>query len=360
MRKSMEKPRDDITIAMIPSQKEITQQLMPWQTHLLATKFYVPTAPGPLVSRPRLISLLNESLKYPLTLISAPAGFGKTTLLSSWVHALPARNFRPAWVSLDEEDNDPWLFCTYLLSAFDQQQPGYFAPLLASLQALQAPPLKYVLVALINLLVESRECFVLILDDYQLITEPQIHSALVYLVEHCPSPLHLVIATRTDPPFSLPHLRARQQLLEIRTSQLRCTVEEAKVFFQDVMSIELPEETIQEVTVRTEGWLVGLQLLGLSLPKQTSPLKLLKEISGDQRYILDYLTEEVLQRQPPDVQTFLFSTCILERVSALVMRSSSSKEASRSWNDSSRRIYLLCPSITDASGTAIMPSLLKL
>lgn len=316
MRKSMEKPRDDIKIVMIPSQQEITQQLMPWQKHLLATKFYVPTAPGPLVSRSRLTSLLNESLKYPLVLISAPAGFGKTTLLSSWVHSLTAKNFHLAWVSLDEEDNDPWLFCSYMLSAFDQQQPGYFAPLLTSLQSSQAPPLKYVLAALINLLAESREHFVLILDDYQLITEPQIHTALVYLIEHCPSPLHIVIATRTDPPFSLPHLRARQRMLEIRTPQLRCTAEETKVFFQDVMSIELPEETIQEVMVRTEGWLVGLQLLGLSLPKQTSPLTFLKETIGDQRYILDYLTEEVLQRQPPDVQTFLLSTCILERVSA--------------------------------------------
>ncbi|HEY4034618.1 MAG TPA: hypothetical protein VGL94_11705 [Ktedonobacteraceae bacterium] len=121
----MEKPRDqEIKIAI--AQENITQQLMPLHKQLLATKFYVPTTPGPLVSRPRLTSLLNESLKYPLTLISAPAGFGKTTLLSSWVHSLTARNFRLAWVSLDEEDNDPWLFCAYILSAFDQQQPGLF------------------------------------------------------------------------------------------------------------------------------------------------------------------------------------------------------------------------------------------
>ena len=153
-------------------------------------------------------------------------------------------------------------------TALKMQQPERFTPLLKYLQSPQAPPLKYVLTALINLLAESSEHFLLILDDYHLITEQQVHTTLSYLVEHLPTQLHIILATRTDPPLPLSQLRARGQVLEVRTDQLRCTAEETKVFFKEVMGIQLPDETIQEVTARTEGWLVGLQLLGLSLPEQ--------------------------------------------------------------------------------------------
>ena len=150
----------------------------------------------------------------------------------------------------------------------NKQQPERFSSLLKHLQSPQAPPLKYLLTALINLLLESTEHFLLILDDYQLITEQQVHTTLSYLVEHLPPQLHIILATRADPPLPLPLLRARQQVLEVRTDQLRCTAEETRAFFHEVMGIQLPDETIQEVTARTEGWLVGLQLLGLSLPEQ--------------------------------------------------------------------------------------------
>jgi LuxR family maltose regulon positive regulatory protein len=303
------------------------------QSQLLATKFFVPVMSGPLIWRSRLASLLDMSLQYPLTLLSAPAGFGKTVLLSTWAQSdvfgshttfkdeganafQPATHARMAWLSLDEDDNDPQLFWTYVLSALDQQQPGRFTSLFKSLQSSQAPSLQSILASLINLVLESPEQLVLILDDYHVITEQQVHTDLSYLIKHLPSQLHIILATRTDPPLPLPLLRTRGLLLEIRTEQLRCTAQETKTFFQQVMALHLPDQTIQEVMARTEGWLVGLHLLALSLPEQVDPLTLLQQISGEHRYILDYLTEVVLQQQPVEVQHFLLSTCILERLNA--------------------------------------------
>ena len=286
------------------------------ESQLLATKFFVPVTPGTLISRPRLNALLHQSLERPLTLISAPAGFGKTTLLSSWEQSLPASHSLVAWVSLDEGDDEPRLFWTYVLAALDMQEPELFTPLLKYLQSPQAPPLMYILTILINLLMDTAQHFVLILDDYHVITEQEIHNTLTYLIEHLPSQMHIILATRTDPPLPLPQLRARRQMLEVRADQLRCTAEETRAFFQEVMDTKLPDDTIQDVTTRTEGWLVGLRLLGLSLQGRINPVNLLEEVSGDQRYILDYLTEEVLHRQSQEVQTFLLSTCILQRLNA--------------------------------------------
>ncbi|HEX3642640.1 MAG TPA: AAA family ATPase, partial [Ktedonobacteraceae bacterium] len=286
------------------------------QKQLLATKFFVPVTSGTLISRPRLIALLEEGLKRPFTLVSAPAGFGKTTFLSTWAHSLQAPHARLCWISLDEEDNDPCLFWTYVLTALDVQASQRFEPLLMHLQSQPPPPLKSLLTTLVNRLAESQDHFVLILDDYQLITEEQVHTTLAYLVERLPAQLHIVLSTRAAPPLPLPLLRARQRALEVRTDQLRCTVEETGTFFQQVMGIQFPDETIQQVTVRTEGWLVGLQLLALSLQGNPNPTTLLEEASGDQHYILDYLTEEVLRRQSQQMQTFLLCTSILERLTA--------------------------------------------
>jgi LuxR family maltose regulon positive regulatory protein len=285
------------------------------QSQLLATKFYAPMSPGMLIRRPRLHALLNESLKFALTLVSAPAGFGKTTLLSTWAQSLPATQAQVAWLSLDEDENDPQLFWTYVLSALDQQQPERFTPLFKSLQSPLALPLHSILTSLINLARESSEHLVLVLDDYHVITEQQVHNTLAYLVEHLPPHLHIILATRTDPPLPLSLLRTRRLLREIRTEQLRCSMQETKAFFQHVVSTPLPDQTIQEVVARTEGWLAGLQLLALSLPEHVDPLTLLQEVSGEQRYILDYLIEVVLQKQPVEVQMFLLRTSILERLS---------------------------------------------
>jgi LuxR family maltose regulon positive regulatory protein len=290
--------------------------LMLIQSQLLATKFYAPMSPGTLIRRSRLSALLNESLKFPLTLISAPAGFGKTTLVSTWAQSLPATQAQVAWLSLDEEENDLQLFWTYVLSALDQQQPERFTPLFKSLQSAQAPSLQSILTSLINLALESSEHLILVLDDYHVITEQQVHTTLSYLVEHLPPHFHIIMTTRADPPLPLSLLRTHGCLLEMRTEQLRCTTEEIRAFFQQVVGIQLPDDTIQEVTARTEGWLVSLRLLGLSLPERVDPLTLLQQISGEHRYILDYLTEVVLQQQPAEVQRFLLFTCILERLSA--------------------------------------------
>ena len=173
------------------------------QNQLLSTKFFVPVTSGTLIARSRLSALLGQSLEYPLTLISAPAGFGKTTLLSTWGRSLPVSTARLCWISLDEEDNDPQLFWTYVLSALDRQLPEHFTPLLLQLQSPSRPPLSTLLIALINQLVESTQNFVLILDDYHLITEEQVHTTLAYLVEHLPPQLRIIIATRADPPLPL-------------------------------------------------------------------------------------------------------------------------------------------------------------
>src|SRR6266700_6462396 len=231
-------------------------EAMLFHDQLLATKFFVPSSSHPLIPRPQLTTLLNQGLRRKLTLISAPAGFGKTTLLSSWVQSL------------------------------------------------------------INTLASRSEQFLLVLDDYHVITKPEVHSSLTYLVEHLPPQLHLILATRADPPLPLSLLRARGEVLEVRTNQLRCTPEEVMAFFQEVMGMHLPADLIQEVTARTEGWLVGLQLLGLYLQGHTTPAYLLDEVNGSQRYILDYLMEEVLRGLPSSVQTFLVRTSILERLAA--------------------------------------------
>lgn len=287
---------------------------------LVATKFFVPSSSHPLIPRPHLTTLLLQGLRRKLTLISAPAGFGKTTLLSAWAQSFSQKSPEAplvAWVSLDESDNESVLFWTYVLTALDNQQPGLCTPHLTYLQAQSTPkPLRYVLQALINTLATKTGQFFLILDDYHVITHPDIHQSLNYLVEHLPPQLHIMLATRADPPLSLSLLRARGEILEIRTNHLRCSPTEAMDFFKVVMGIQLPGNIVQEVTARTEGWLVGLQLLGLSLQGDTASDNLLIEVSGSQRYILDYLMEEVLRRQPQSVQTFLLRTSILERFSA--------------------------------------------
>lgn len=300
----------------LPIEDAIIKTSMLFQSQLVATKFLVPVTSRPLISRPRLDTILQDSLKYPLTLISAPAGFGKTTLLASWGQSLHPNNPLLAWISLDEGDNDPRLFWTYVISALNRQRPDRFRPLLNYLQSSQDLSLKYVVRALINQLADTAERFLLILDDYHVITQEEVHTPLLYLVEHLPAQLRIILATRAEPPWPFTLLHARQQLLKVRTDQLRCTTEETKTFFHKMLNLQPHDELIQQVRDRTEGWLVGLQLLSISLSDHTNPEALLEEISGDQRYILDYLTEEVLQQQPQNVQMFLLSTCILENLTA--------------------------------------------
>ncbi len=289
----------------------------PLADELLATKFFIPSSPHVLVSRPRLSTLLDEGFHGSLTVVSAPAGFGKTTLLSSWVQALPKEAVSVAWVSLDEQDNDPVRFWLYVFTALDRLQPGMCTEFVAYLQTEQALSIQYLLTALINRLAEQPERWLLVLDDFHLVTEQMIHTSLTYLVEHLPPQLCIILASRSDPPLPLARLRARGQLLEVRAEQLRTTTDEAAIFLREIMGVHLSEQELAVVQQRTENWLVGLQLVGLSLQATSIPTRdLLSEVSGNQDYILDYLTDEILNQQPPGIQTFLLHTSILEQLSA--------------------------------------------
>ena len=308
----------------------------PLADQLLATKFLVPSSPHVLVPRPRLSTLLDEGLQRSLTVVSAPAGFGKTTLLSAWVQTLPKEATQVAWVSLDEQDNDPVRFWMYVFTALDRLQPGLCTEFVAYLRTQQAPPTQYLFTALINRLAERPERWLLVLDDFHLLTEQTIHASLTYLVEHLPPQLRIILASRSDPPLLLARFRARGQLLEVRAEQLRATNDEAAVFLREVMGVHLSDQDLTVVQQRTENWLVGLQLVGLSLQAssptqsldkrqgdrgilpagQVTKCDLLSEVSSKQDYILDYLTDEVLNRQPLAIQTFLLHTSILEQLSA--------------------------------------------
>ncbi|HLX56466.1 MAG TPA: AAA family ATPase [Ktedonobacteraceae bacterium] len=287
---------------------------------LLATKFFIPSFPHALILRPHLLELLTKkSLECKLTLVSAPAGFGKTTLLSNWIHSRPSERTRVAWVSVDEGDNEPALFWQYVLTALDRALPGLCVELVIYLQTQQAPPLRSILQTLLNRLADQPEQFLLILDDYHLVTEQAIHTSLTYLLEHLPLQLHLLLATRADPPLPLALLRARGHLLELRTDDLRCQPDEAMAFLEQTATIPLPRDVVEQVASRAEGWLAGLQLVALSLQGRGAPggwPEEVEAVSGSQRYIFDYLIEEVFGRQSAAVQTFLLSTSILTQLSA--------------------------------------------
>ena len=284
-------------------------------TPLLTTKLYIPPTRPELVPRPHLIERLNGGLNRKLTLISAPAGFGKTTLVSEWV----AGCGRPvAWVSLDEGDNDLIRFLTYLVAALQTVDAGIGQDVSAVLQSPQLPPLESLLTLLINDLAGNREgCpYVLVLDDYHVIHAPAVHKALVFLLDHLPPQLHLVILTREDPPVPLPRLRVQQQITDIRAQDLRFTVEEATQFFNQTMGLRLTALDVAALESRTEGWIAGLQMAALTMQNVEDTGAFIQAFTGDDRYVVDYLVTEVLARQPPHIQTFLLQTSVLQRFNA--------------------------------------------
>src|SRR6266566_6448711 len=281
---------------------------------LLVTKLAMPPVRSDLVPRPRLTNQLQLGIQRPLTLIAAPAGFGKTTLLSTWLeHAsLPA-----AWLSLEQDDDDLTRFWTYVFTALALVHQGLGTSALALLQAstlLPLPPIEIVLTVWINDLAALPHEVALVLDDYHLITAQPIHRSIAYLLDHLPPQLHLVIVTRADPPLSLARLRARGHLTEIRAADLRFTAEETAAFLTRALGLELSAQDIATLEARTEGWIAGLQLAALSMQGRKDIPGFLEAITGSHRYIIDYLTEEVLARQPEPVQTFLLQTAILERL----------------------------------------------
>jgi LuxR family maltose regulon positive regulatory protein len=282
---------------------------------LLITKLYFPTARPTLVARPRLVKCLETGLRGPLTLIAAPAGYGKTTLLSEW-RAGPGADAAVAWLSLDEGDNDLPRFLLYLTAAFETVQPGLLPKTSLLVQAQELPPAETICTALINELSAFADDLILALDDYHVITNPQIHPILAFLLDHLPPHLHLAILTRADPPLPLARLRARGHLAEIRAANLRFTDDEAATFLNEVMSLNLKAEEITALEARTEGWIAALQLAALSMQNRDDTETFVAAFSGSHQYIVDYLVEEVLNRQPERIREFLLKTSILERLTA--------------------------------------------
>jgi LuxR family transcriptional regulator, maltose regulon positive regulatory protein len=282
-------------------------------TPILATKLYIPRPRPNIVSRPRLLERLNEGVHGKLTLISAPAGFGKTTLVSAWV-ALIAQP--TAWLSLDEGENDLTRFLTYLVAALQTLAPSIGERVLSALQSAQPPPIEALLVALLNDLSTIQDPFVLVLDDYHLLDSQAIDQALSYLVEHLPPHVHLVIATREDPRLPLARLRARGYLTEVRAADLRFTSAEAAAFLNQVMDLHLSAADIARLSRRTEGWIAGLQLAAISMQGQQDTAGFIRTFTGSHHFVMDYLLEEVLSQQSEGVQTFLLRTSILDRFCA--------------------------------------------
>ena len=310
-------------------------------TPILVTKLFIPATRPELVPRPRLIARLNSGLHRKLTLVSAPAGFGKTTLVTDWLQAAakpdeaipnqqPSGNHNNqtgpqqlpnvnqiAWFSLDEEDNDPTRFITYLVSALNRSVANgapFGNGMLETLQSSQPTVSQKILTTLINEIATIDSKIILVLDDYHLIDAEPIHGVLEFLLENLPPQLHLVIATREDPPLSLSRLRVRDHMTELRAADLRFSSSEAAVFLNEAMGLNLTSAEIAALEERTEGWIAGLQLAALSLQGRTDKTQLIKSFTGSNRLVLDYLIEEVLNQQPEAIQHFLLQTAVLDRL----------------------------------------------
>ena len=280
---------------------------------ILATKLYLPPPRPNAVLRPRLLDLLNDGLaaNHRLTLISAPAGYGKTALVSAWV----ASSHRPtAWLSLDEADSDPTRFLSYLIAALQTIAPQVGTGLANALSSPQPPSTEAILTALLNELAAIPDPFTLVLDDYHVLDSSAVDAALAFLIDHLPPHLHLVITTREDPRLPLPRYRARGQLTELRAADLRFSPPEAANYLNQVMGLNLSPEDIAALETRTEGWIAGLQLAALSLQGHQDAAGFIQSFTGSHRFVLDYLVEEVLQRQPAGVQRFLLRTSLLDQM----------------------------------------------
>jgi LuxR family maltose regulon positive regulatory protein len=278
---------------------------------ILATKLYIPPPRANIILRPRLLQRLDDGLSRKLTLISAAAGFGKTTLISNW---LASCQLPVAWLSLDDGDNDPTIFLTYLVSALQTIVVDMGAGALKMLQSHQPPPIDALLTSLINEITTIPDNFILVLDDYHVIDSLPVNEALTFLIEHQPPQMHLLIATREDPPLPLSRLRVRGQLTELRADDLRFTPSEAADFLNLMMGLNLEDADIAALEARTEGWIAGLQLAAISMQGRSDTAGFIKSFTGSHRFVLDYLAGEVLQQQPESVQAFLLRTSILDRL----------------------------------------------
>jgi LuxR family maltose regulon positive regulatory protein len=282
-------------------------------TPILTTKLNIPPIRPNLVSRSRLIEQLRAGIHNKLTLISASAGFGKTTLAAEW---LRDEKRAVAWITLDENDNDPARFLVYFCAALNQIDQHAGEATKALLQAPQPPPPDFLMTTLVNEIAAIYPPFILAIDDYHVIQTLPIHQQLAFIVEHQPAQMHLVIITREDPPLPIARLRARGQLVEIRQADLRFSLDECADFLNKVMGLNLSSDNIAALESRTEGWVAGLQLAAVSMQGRDDLTGYVQAFTGSNRFVLDYLMEEVCDRQTPDVKDFLLKTSILERLSA--------------------------------------------
>ena len=302
-------------------------------TPLLKTKLYIPPPRPGLVSRPHLIERLNAGTRSgcKLALISAPAGFGKTTLLSEWIAGCDPRT-RFTWLSLDKGDNDPTHFLAYLVVALQTIDSNVGQGLLAALQSPGMVNVEAILTTLINAIAEFPDNLVLVLDDYHVIESQAVDKALTFLLEHLPPRVHLVIASRTDPTLPLSRLRARGQLTELRAADLRFTTGEATAFLQQTVRLPISTEDVRALEDRTEGWITGLQLAAVAMQgiEQCDQISdFIHSFGGSHRYVIDYLVDEVLDRQTPQVQAFLLQTSILDRLTAPLCNAVTGREDSQ-------------------------------
>ncbi|MHB8596880.1 MAG: helix-turn-helix transcriptional regulator [Ktedonobacteraceae bacterium] len=286
---------------------------------LLITKLHLPSLSNHLVSRPRLTIQLNGVLQRKFTFISAPAGYGKTTLLCEWFASLSQTDLHDmprAWVSLDEGDYDPARFWSYILMALDQIHAGMSEQALTLLHSPQPPSIETILTTQINVLLTIQRDFVLVLDDYHVIATQSIHHDLAFLLEHMPPQMHIILLSRSYPPFSLSRLRTHRQVVELHATDLHFTTQEVAKFIKEAVRLNISMEDIATLEMQTEGWAAGLQLAALSLQerKPTRISQVPSSLVHYHNYIFDYLADEVFLRQPEHIQTFLLQTSILDRL----------------------------------------------
>ncbi|MDT7711516.1 MAG: hypothetical protein QOG46_205, partial [Pseudonocardiales bacterium] len=281
---------------------------------MMATKLYVPKLRRGLVARPRLLRRMEGGADARLTLVSAPAGFGKTTLLSAWLHQGPAAGRCVAWLSLEAADNEPASFWTYVVTALQGPVPGVGRAGLLELLASIPVPTELVLITLLNELAAAPDGVWLVLDDYHLVGDHEVGQGMAFLLEHLPPNVHLVLCTRADPDLPLARWRARGELVEIRAADLRFTSEETAAYLTEAIGQELATEDVEVLEERTEGWIAALQLAALSLRGRSDVSGFIARFAGDDRYIVDNLIEEVLAHVPAAVRQFLMQSAVLDRL----------------------------------------------
>jgi LuxR family maltose regulon positive regulatory protein len=314
---------------------------------LLDTKLYIPKSRSGLVSRPRLVERLRHGVERKLTLVLSPGGFGKTTLLAEWLATETVGERAVGWVSLDASENEPALFWAYFIRALQNVHAGVGSHALSLLHSPHPPAIESVLTAVINE-INAIDCdFVVILDDYHIIDAPAVHNALTFLLDHLPPRMHVVIASRAEPPLALSRLRARGELTELKPADLRFTLDEATAFLNQVMALDLAPVDTQKLERRTEGWITGLKLAALSMKGRSDVRGFVDSFSGDNRYIGDYLVDEVLQAEPERVRRFLLATAILDRLSGPLCDAVTGEAGSQSLLETLERRNLFVVALDD-------------